>query len=213
MPDSVSIWLIPPSSDHAFNKSLQELISVTLPRDFPHAPKNEFIPHVTVVSDFNLEKSPQEWLDSLSFPDFKKEKNEVVIELEQLEAGETFFKKVTLRAKKDANLLKLAANVREQAKSVSLTDAQSWAEKEYMPHLSLFYGDISIKDVKNKIPMIETQMGFELGSLFDCCGGTFAMGAKLVVVDTSDTKDLSAWKVLAERHCPWVIWTMARGLL
>ena len=183
-----SLWLIAPSDDHAFNKSLKELIGSTLPSDFPSAPKNNFIPHVTITSDIDTTKtygtssSPQEWLDSLSLPTgFQKEKNEVSIELEELEPGEPFFKKITLRAKKDDNLLLLAAKCREQGVLVSESEAKDWAEKEYLPHLSLFYGDVSMGDVKKKIPLIELQLGFEFGSLFDCCGGTLAMGARLVL--------------------------------
>jgi len=210
------LWLIAPSDDHPFNKSLKELIGTTLPSDFPSAPKNNFIPHVTVTSDIDPAKtygsSPQEWLDNLSLPaEFKKEKNEVVIELEELESGEPFFKKVTLRARKDANLLKLASKCREQGVLVSESDSKAWAEDEYLPHLSLFYGDISMSDVKKRISMIELQLGFEFGSLFDCCGGTLAMGAKLALVDTS--KEIKDWTVIAERHLPWAIWTMAKGLL
>lgn len=215
MPGS-SLWLICPSDGNAFNRSLKDLISTTLPSDFPHAPKNNFIPHVTITSDIDPSRtygnsSPQEWLDSLTLPAFKKEKDEVVIELEELEAGEAFFKKVTLRARKDGNLLKLASACREQALALSQSDAQAWAEKEYLPHLSLFYGDVPRADVQKKISLIELQLGFEIGSLFDCCGGTLAMGAKLVLVDTS--QEVKDWTVIAERTCPWAIWTMAKGLL
>lgn len=215
MPGS-SLWLIAPSEDHPFNKSLSELITSTLPSDFALAPKHPFIPHVTVTSDIDPAQtygssSPQAWLDGLSLPAFKKEHNEAVIELEELEAGEPFFKKVTLRARKDANLLELASKCREQAVGLSESEAKAWAERDYLPHLSLFYGDLPISDVRKRIPMIELQLGFELGSLFDCCGGTFAMGAKLVLVDTS--KEIKDWTVIAQRDCPWVIWRMARGLL
>jgi hypothetical protein len=196
---------------------MKDLIGSTLPSDFPHAPKNNFIPHVTVTSEIDPAKtydkasSPQEWLDNLTLPEFKKEKNEVIIELEELEAGEPFFKKVTLRARKDANLLKFASKCREQALVLSESEAQKWAETEYLPHLSLFYGDIPKGDVQKKIGLIELQLGFEFGSLFDCCGGTLAMGAKLVLVDTG--KEIKDWTAIAERSLPWVIWTMARGLL
>ncbi|KIW63161.1 hypothetical protein PV04_10029 [Phialophora macrospora] len=212
-----SLWLIAPNDDHPFNKSLKDLIGGTLPSDFPHTPKNNFIPHVTVTSEIDPAKtyerssSPQEWLDSLVLPEFQREKNEVVLELEQLEAGEPFFKKVTLRAKKDANLVKFASKCREQGLLLSESEAQKWAENDYLPHLSLFYGDIPTSEVQKKIGLIELQLGFEFGSLFDCCGGTLAMGAKLVLVDTS--KEIKDWVPIAQRDCPWVIWTMSRGLL
>lgn len=217
MPGS-SLWLIPPSDDNPFNKSLQELITDTLPSDFPDAPKHPFIPHVTISSDIEpaetyASSSPQQWLDNLSLPHtLKKEVNEVIIELETLEAGEPFFKKCTLQAGKDTNLLHLAATCRQQCiPRLSEHQAQTWAETEYLPHLSLFYGDVPVAEVRRKLPMIETQLGFEIGSLFDCCGGSLAMGARLVLVDTA--KDIEEWRVMAQRECPWVVWRMAKGLV
>ncbi|KAK4943819.1 hypothetical protein LTR10_016722 [Elasticomyces elasticus] len=210
-----SLWLIPPSADHPFNKSVQDLIANTLPSDFPHAPKNNFIPHVTITSDVNPAKtygdSPQKWLDSLALPEFKRESDEVTIELEELEAGEPFFKKVTLRARKDQNLVKLASACRRQSLLLSGDEAQTWAKNDYLPHLSLFYGDVPRDEVQKKVGLIELQLGFELGSLFDCCGGTLAMGAKLVLVDTG--RPIESWQPIAERECPWVMWRMAKGLV
>lgn len=211
-----SLWLITPKEDHAFNKSLIELISSTVPANFPRAPKYNFIPHVTITSDIDPAKtygkssSPQEWLDSLNIPDFKAEHNEVPIELQKIEIGEPFFQKVTLRAKKDANLLKFAGKLREQAVPTT-SDAATWAEKEYLPHLSLFYGDVPKDEADEKYDDIETQLGWEFGSLFDCCGGMLCMGAKLVLVDTS--KPINEWKPIAEKHMPFVVWKMARGLI
>lgn len=215
MPGS-SLWLIAPRGDHPFNQSLKDLITNTLPSDFPRAPKNTFIPHVTITSDIEPSKtygdsSPQKWLDGLKLPEFKRESDEVVVELEELEAGEPFFKKVTLRAREDANLLKLAAACRRQGVVIDENEAQQWAETDYLPHLSLFYGDIPKDEVQKKLGLIELQLGFELGSLFDCCGGTLAMGGKLVLVDTS--KPIEEWTPIAERECPWVMWRMARGLV
>lgn len=213
-----SLWLIPASDDNPFNKCLQDLIGSTLPSNFTDAPKIPFTPHVTLTSDIDPSKtytqsSPKSWLDNLSLPgEFQKEKNEVVIELEALEADSAFFKKVTLRAAKPANLLHLASTLREQAiPELSGPDAKAWAETAFLPHLSLFYGDVPVSEVKKKIPLIELQLGFELGSLFDCCGGTLAMGARLVLVETS--RDIKDWTVIAERQLPWVMWKMARGLL
>jgi 2',3'-cyclic-nucleotide 3'-phosphodiesterase len=135
----------------------------------------------------------------------------VHVEFETLESSEHFFRKVTLSASKQANLVKLAAMCREQAVQISAQDAEEWAEKEFSPHLSLFYGDVPLTDVKKKIPMIELQLGFEFGSLFDCCGGTLAMGARLALVETG--KEIKDWELIAERELPWVMWKMARGLL
>jgi len=75
------------------------------------------------------------------------------------------------------------------------------------------YADIPIAEVEAKMGDIETQLGFELGSLFDCCGGTLCMGAKIVLVDTGDLHDVAGWKVLAEREVEAVSWRMGRGLI
>ena len=195
---------------------MKELILDTIPTNFPKAPKHKFIPHITVTSDIDpaktYESSPQEWLDKLELPeDMKKEFKEATIELEAVEAGEPFFKKVTIRAKKDANLVKLAAKCRRQGLQIPESEAQQWAEKEYLPHLSLLYADLPKDDVQKKVPMIELQIGWEFGGLFDCCGGTLCMGAKLVLVDTG--KEVNDWNVIAERDVPWVRWTMARSLI
>ncbi|KAJ9663167.1 hypothetical protein H2198_000928 [Neophaeococcomyces mojaviensis] len=213
-----SLWLITPKDDHEFNKSLKELINSTLPSDFARFKCPSFIPHVTITSDIEPSKtygqasSPQQWLDNLALPaDFKKEFKEATVELEAVEAGEPFFKKVTLRAKKDENLVRLAAKCREAGVLVSEQEAQKWAETEYAPHLSLVYADVPKDEAQKKVPLIELQLGWEFGSLFDCCGGTLCMGAKLVLVDTS--KPIEEWVPIAERELPWVKWTMARSLI
>lgn len=190
----------------------------TLVSDFSQYKLAKFTPHITLTSDieastYDKSNTPQEWLDSLDLNlDFKKELNEVNVELEQLEAGDQYFKKLYLRAGKDANLLKLAAKCREQTgKGVGETDARRWAEDEYLPHLSLMYSDVGLDVVQKKLGLVELQLGWEFGSLFACCGGQLAGGAKIVLVDTSG--DVDAWKVLAEREAPWVAWKIARGLI
>ena len=187
----------------------------TLYSVFPGEPKHKFIPHVTITSDIDASKtygsSPQEWLDGLQLPDFQPGKNEASVELEELESGDQFYKKIYIRAGKDANLLKLAAKCREQGLQISEEDAQKWAENDYLPHLSLWYGDISQADVKKRMGTIELQLGFEFGSLFACCGGTLALGARIALVDTSG--EIADWKVLAERDAPWLMFKMARGLI
>lgn len=215
MPQS-SLWLIPPQDNHPFNKSLKSLISETIQSDFPRVPNDQlsFPPHVTLTSDIAPDaygSDPQSWLDNLSLPaEFKKERVEPDLNFETIETGSQFFKKLYLRARKDENLLKLAAATR-RATGADTDTAKKWAESEFMPHLSLLYADIAEADVKKKIGLVELQLGWEFGSLFDCCGGTLAMGARLVLVDTSNK--IRDWKVLASRDCPWVKWTMARGLI
>lgn len=215
MPQS-SLWLIPPKDDHPFNKSLKSLISETIASDFPRVPKDQlnFPPHVTLTSDIpasTYSSDPQAWLDNLSLPqEFKKEHVEPDLNFEVLETGNQFFKKLYLRARSDENLLKLAAATR-QATGADEGEAKKWAESEFKPHLSLLYADVDESDVKKKLGLVELQLGWEFGSLFDCCGGTLAMGARLVLVDTSG--EVKEWKVLASRDVPWVKWTMARGLI
>ncbi|KAK5095955.1 DNA replication initiation factor cdc45 [Lithohypha guttulata] len=216
MPQS-SLWVIPPRDDHPFNKSLLSLIQETIPSDFPRVPKSnfKFLPHVTVTSEISPStygSDAQSWLDNLSLPtEFQKEKVEPTIELEEIEVGDVFFRKLTLRAKKDENLVKLASVCRSQGLGVSDEEGKKWAESEYAPHLSLMYADLERAEVQKKVGLVELQLGWEFGSLFDCCGGTLAMGGRLVLVDTSG--DVEGWKVLASRECNWMRWTMARGLI
>lgn len=211
----LSLWLVVAKDDHPFRQSLVELIQSTIPTNFAQGVvKSNFEPHVTVVSgiDASSVKHPQAWLDGLSLPsDLRKELKEATIELERVEAGDDFFRKVTIAAKEDENLMRLAAVCRQQAAQVSEADAKEWAAKEYQPHLSLAYADIAKSEVQKKIPLIELQLGWEFGSLFDCCGGTLAMEAKLALVDTS--KSVDEWQILATRQVPWVRWTMARSLI
>lgn len=215
MPGS-SLWLIVPQPDHPFNKSMLDLTQDTIKSDFSQFKLPKFDPHVTLTSDIEpstYSSGPQEWLDSLDLNlDFKKELNEVNIELEMLECSDQYFKKLYLRAGKDANLLKLVAKCREQTgKGVSEADAKKWAENEYLPHMSLMYGDMGQDVVQKKLGLVELQLGWEFGSLFACCGGQLAGGAKIVLVDTSG--DVEEWKVIAERQAPWVAWKIARGLI
>lgn len=217
MPGS-SLWLIAPKPDHPFNKSLTELIDSTIPSNFTRVKLPHFIPHVTLTSDIDPSKtysssSPQDWLNSISIDDlgFKNQHKEVIVELEELEIGDPYFKKLTLRAKKEGNLLKLAAKCREIGLGVSEDEATKWAESEFLPHLSLMYSDLSRADVQKRMGLMELQLGFEFGSLFDCCGGQLAQGAKIVLVDTS--KEVGEWEVIAEREATWVAWRMARGLI
>lgn len=219
-----SLWLVP-RDDNPFTKTMRELISDTVPSNYASAlngKKVNFSPHVTVTSEIDPAKtyegsSPQKWLDSLALPDFKKEHDEVVLELDEIEAGDPFFKKLTIRANTNDNLLKLAAQCRRDAvlggtsETGSEDKAQQWAKNEYMPHLSLMYADIPKAEVKNRVPLVEMQLAYAIGDLFACCGGTLCIGGYLVLVDTS--KDVSEWEVIAKRETPWVMWRMTRNLI
>lgn len=208
-----SIWLVP-REGNPFTKTTQELISDTVPRQFiAEKDIQHFPPHVTLTSDIDPSKAssdPQKWLDGLSLPEFKAEANEVIVELDHLEAEDPHFRKMNLAVNGNANLRKLAAAVREQAIGGG---GEEWASKEYRPHLSLFYGHTPTKDVQAKIPLIEMKLGFAFGDLFACCGGTLCMGGFMVLVDTG--KPVAEWKdaVVAKRETPWVMWRASRGLL
>ncbi|KAK4631918.1 2',3'-cyclic-nucleotide 3'-phosphodiesterase [Fulvia fulva] len=206
----LSLWLIP-HDDKPFVKTMQELISETIPRQFD-AKTHSFQPHVTVTSDISEDamkgKSPQEWLDSLLLDELKlkNEHNEVLLELDTIEAEDPFFRKMNIALKDNENLRKLVALCRRES---GLDEA--FAQKEYRPHFSLLYSDIPTKDVKAKVPLIEMKIGFALGDLFACCGGALCLGGSMVLVDTR--KEIEEWSVMATRVTPWAMWRATRGLL
>lgn len=215
-----SLWLVP-RDGNPFTKTMQELISDTVPGNFVTAldgKKIQFSPHVTVTSEIDPaatydKTSPQEWLDGLQLPEFKKEHDEVILELDEIEAGEPFFKKLTIRLNKDKNLWKLATQCRRDAVlDGSEEKAQKWADNDYLPHLSLMYADMSKKDVQNKVPLVEMQLAYAIGDLFACCGGTLCIGGYLVLVDTSSER-VDQWKIIAKRETPWAMWRMTRNLI
>jgi 2',3'-cyclic-nucleotide 3'-phosphodiesterase len=111
MPGS-SLWLLPPAN-HPLNDILPTLIDKTSKQfNSPH----RFLAHITLTSEISPSKygsDPQAWLDSLSLPASK----DVNIEFEPLESDEQCRQQVQ--------------SFEEGAK------ARSWAEEQYMPHLSL----------------------------------------------------------------------------
>ncbi|KAK5946377.1 hypothetical protein PMZ80_000520 [Knufia obscura] len=216
---SSSLWLIP-TQDNPFTKELQELITTTIPSNFAATitpdKKHTFIPHVTLTTDITPKTHsppPQQWLDNLSLPPFQRETNEVPLELSHLEAGDTFHRKLSIAITPHDNLSQLAARCRREAiANTNEEAAQSWAASdEFRPHLSLLYADVPRSEVQRRLPMIEGQLGWSLGSLFDCCGGTLCFGGEMVLVETGGEVD--EWRVLARRETPWVIWRMGRGLI
>ncbi|KPI41869.1 2',3'-cyclic-nucleotide 3'-phosphodiesterase [Cyphellophora attinorum] len=211
---TASLWLVP-RENNPFTKTTIELITETVPSNFVsllEGKKVNFEPHVTVTSDIDASKygdKPQEWLDSLSLPEFKKEVNDLVLEMDEVEADDPYFRKLTIKLLKNDNLIKLAAQCRADA--VDSESAQKWAETEYSPHLSLMYADIPRAEVKKKVPLIEMQIAYAIGDLFACCGGTLCMGGYLVLVDTS--KPVDEWKTIAKRETPWAMWKMTRNMI
>lgn len=135
-----SLWLIPPSTS-PFNKSLQNLITHTIPSHFPTITTHNFIPHITLTSsispDLYTSTSPQTWLNNLSLPR-PSSTDPLLLALEFLEAGDQFVKKLTLRAESSSSLLDLAGSCRSEAVlSNGIEGAKKWAREEYQPHLSL----------------------------------------------------------------------------
>lgn len=216
-----ALWLVP-KQGNPFDKTAQELISDTVPRNFVSSEKtNHFIPHVTLTSDVDPEKafggkSPQGWLDEFPIPDSFRpglESNEVLVELDTVEAEDPFFRKMNIAVKQNENLSKLAALCRQKAVLLDADDAkaQSWVKSEYRPHMSLFYGDVATSEVKSKIPLIEMKIGFAFGDLFACCGGALSLGGEMVLVDT--TKPINEWTIVARRETPWATWRATRNLI
>lgn len=134
MPGS-SLWLVPPP-DSDLDNAISLLITSSLPSTFPSTRPPKFAPHITLTSDITLEDASdsQKWLDglSLSLPSGMR------VAIREVEVGEVFFKKVTMRVEKDDALLKLAALCR--AAGVQGADdggAKTWARDNYLPHCSL----------------------------------------------------------------------------
>jgi hypothetical protein len=169
-------------------------------------------PHVPLTSDVDLGgKSSQEWLDSIKLPDFKAEHNEVVVELDTVEADDDFYRKMNISVKDNDNLKKLAAVCRRDGVSKDEEKAQAWARNDFHPCLTLLFADLPTRNVANKIALIEMKIGFAIGDIFACCGGTLCMGGHLVLVDTS--KPMDQWKAIAKRETPWVMWRATRNLI
>lgn len=207
----LSVWFVP-RDGNIFTKTMQELINDEIPRQFylPEGKVNSFIPHVTVTSeiDTKIADAPQEWLDKLEFPEFKQEHNEVLIELDTIEAEDPFFRKCNIAVADNKNLRTACAIVR---KAAGLDEDFAHDAKQYRPHMSLLYADIPAEDVKKKVPLIETKIGFAVGDVFACCGGSLCLGGNLVLVDT--TKPIDHWDVIAKRETSWVVWKATRNLL
>lgn len=138
MPGS-SLWLVPPQGS-ALNKTLQSLISSTVPSHFPGVQTHNFIPHITITSNIDptvYQHSPQAWLENLPLST-----NKLLVRFEACEPGKPFFKKLTVRVKKEdvaaESLTQVAAICRaEGVEDRDMDRAREWAERDYLPHLSL----------------------------------------------------------------------------
>lgn len=207
----LSLWFVP-REGNIFTKTMQELIDDEVPRQFylPEGKKYSFLPHVTVTSDIDakIAEAPQEWLDKLDFPHFKQEHNEVLIELDEVQAEDPFFRKCNISVSENANLRTVCGIAR---KAAGLSEDFAQSKEQFRPHMSLLYADLPTEDVKKKVPLIETKIGFAVGDIFACCGGSLCLGGELVLVDT--TKPIPEWNVIAKRVIPWVVWKASRSLL
>lgn len=211
---AMSLWLIP-HDGNPFTKSMKEFITDEVPKQFDQG-KQTVGPHIVVTSDINADKvtggnSAQEWLDSIKFPDFHSEHNEVVLELDEIQADDDYYRKMNISVKGNDNLKKLAAACRRDAVSQDEEKAQKWAQNEFQPCFTLLYADLPTREVANKAALIEMKLGFAIGDIFACCGGTLCMGGYLVLVDTS--KSIDQWTAIAKRETPWIMWRASRGLL
>jgi 2',3'-cyclic-nucleotide 3'-phosphodiesterase len=132
MPGS-SLWLIPPQA-HPLSSIIPSLIDKTSKQfQSPH----RFLPHVTLTSEIAPSKygdDAQAWLDSLDL----SSNNDVQIEFERLGSDEAFFRKLYIKCKKSDGVKKLAQQCRQQVQGFEEEGkAKTWAEQQYMPHLSL----------------------------------------------------------------------------
>ena len=211
---AMSLWLVP-HDGNPFTKSMKDFIANEVPKQFDQG--NQVVGvKITLTPDVDLEKmsggkSAQEWLDSIEFPEFHSEHNEVVLELDEFRADDDYYRKMNISVKDNDNLKKLAAVCRRAAVSQDEEKAQTWAQNQFDPCLTVLYADIPAKEVSNKIALIEMKLGFAIGDIFACCGGTLCMGGQLVLVDTS--KPMDQWTAVAKRETPWIMWRASRGLL
>jgi 2',3'-cyclic-nucleotide 3'-phosphodiesterase len=168
-----SLWLIPPKG--LVYDTIETLISTTFPKHFEtkfptaqassgtHDPDGHlktatppmFYPHLTLTSFIDLSKldsDPQAWLNSLQLPDG----NNVNVQFEEVVAGKKFFQKLYVLVEKQP-LLELGSFSRWQAveapkmatdSSSARSEAERWAKEEWMPHVSLLYGDVDITEAE-----------------------------------------------------------------
>ena len=143
MPGS-SLWLLPPAN-HPFTRSLNTWITGTVPYRFSPLKPPAFIPHITLTSEIPYgpnDEQPfdaQVWLDCLELPLPGPDDEPIVANLTSLEAGEVFFRKLTLKVDKDNEpLQRLAVACRAQGVySGDFEKARTWAKRDYQPHLSV----------------------------------------------------------------------------
>ncbi|KAF2154095.1 2, 3 cyclic phosphodiesterase [Myriangium duriaei CBS 260.36] len=212
MPGS-SLWLIPPPNT-PFNRSLNTWITATVPFRFSPSKPPAFIPHVTLTSNipFSLHDTKptdaQVWLDCLELPlpaADAPDDEKIVVDLAALEAGEPFFKKLTLKVADNLALDSLAIACRAQGVySGDFERGRTWAKTEYQPHLSVMYADMPRKEAESKIPALLQDFDRAKSIFKPTRDGTVAIGGSVVLVPTD--KEIDQWKPIARREVPGLVW-------
>lgn len=130
----------------------------------------------------------------------------IVVDLTTLEAGEAFFKKLTLRvAKPNAPLEKLAIACRAQGVcSGDFERAREWERMEYEPHLSVMYADMPLKEADKKIPALLQDFDRAKAIFKPARDGTVAVSGSVVLVPTD--REIDQWKPIARREVPGLVW-------
>ncbi|KAK0702912.1 2',3'-cyclic-nucleotide 3'-phosphodiesterase [Apiosordaria backusii] len=147
MPGS-SLWLVPPP-DHPLSAILTNLISSTLPSEFPSEAASSprvtphfFSPHMTLTSDISPSvygSDPQAWLDSIPLP-FA---DSVKVRFGKVKSQEVFYRRcyisVGFEGVKDiAGVARARGVFREEDQNGEKT--KQWLERwraEFGPHVSL----------------------------------------------------------------------------
>ncbi|KAI5374737.1 2',3'-cyclic nucleotide 3'-phosphodiesterase [Alternaria postmessia] len=187
MPGS-SLWLLPPA-DHPLNEVLPRLIDKTSKQfNSPH----RFLPHVTLTSEISPSKygsDPQAWLESLDLPSGQS----IQIKFERLGSEDVFFRKLYIKCAKAAGIKQLAQQCRSHVNGFEdETNSKTWAEEQYMPHLSLMYHDCNQVDETGLASVDTLEVNFEeRGELGGWSGG------RVVLVPTD--KPILQWQPIGER--------------
>jgi 2'-5' RNA ligase len=142
-----SIWLNP--DNPAFNELSNEISCIGMTYDTPL-----FAPHITLIG--KIQGREKDILEKTR--GVLAQVCQIEVTLEQIESSENYYRCVYARAKKIPELLQANETAR---KSFGVNDAE-----EYMPHLSLAYGDVSeqtraemiaqIGDLKNRVFTIKS---------------------------------------------------------
>ncbi|KAH6645951.1 2',3'-cyclic-nucleotide 3'-phosphodiesterase [Truncatella angustata] len=194
MPGS-SLWLAPPS-DHPYHEILSELITKSLPSEFPSVVGPPFSPHMTLTSNIDPSvygDNPQQWLDSIPWPTG----DEVKILFRGIRTGDVFFRRGYIKVYDTEPVKSLAGLAR--ARGVEGEDSigpktEKWLKEwtaSFGPHVSLIYGGDPIDDTKlAQIGEFCGESGLELQ------GGGWKGGVVWLV---PTDKPINQWKPIATK--------------